>query len=415
MRHATQKLVFSMALAALIAVPMRTFAAPTTGPMTVRREGFETSLASDVRISAYPSASVWWGRTTAVARTGGYSLWCAGSNPSAWPTYPSGSAGDMLIDLPQLSGYYSAGLSFSYSMPSVGAADASSFIVGWRRTGTESSGLDVYYPFPLTAAGTWSTRNYDMAASSQARLSRSPGSVLFRWHDFVEGPLQRPITARGPAVDDVVVTGYRYGPVRSLAASEASSGVVVSWARPLRAVGATATEERAITYRLWRRPALSYVWSELTAAGRVAAVGDDAVYVDDTASPLSAYMYIVQAWDSGSGSGYGVPRQVAYGTQPVAVRVSFGTPAFASTPRAWRAVSVAGAVSPARVTGVVVQCWQQVGTTWVLRRSVPARVASGRYSAAVTLGRGYWRVRAYHAAEPAFLAGSSAFRYVTVR
>lgn len=416
MRHVRLLSAISIALAALLLVPSTVLAAAlTTGPMTVRTEGFEAPLASYWSLVPYPSASVLWGRSLSLARTGRYSLWCAGSSSAAWPTYSSGSGGDAVLDLPQLEGYYSAGLSFAYSMPSVGAADRASFIVGWQRTGAATSALDSFSPFPLTSAGTWVTRAFDMSASTRARMSRSPGNVRFRWHDFAEGPLQTPATARGPAVDDVTVTGYRYGPVRSLGATETSSGIAVSWSRPLRAVVVTATEERTITYRLWRRPALSYSWSELTAYGRLSAAANEATYVDATADPRGAYVYIVQAWDAGSGTGYGVPAQVAYGRQPVPVRVSLGVPALASTPRAGRAVTAGGAYSPAAASGIVVQCWQRVGATWVVRRSVPARTASGRYSAAVTLGRGYWRLRAHHPAQPAFLAGSSGFRYVTVR
>lgn len=294
-------------------------AAPPNQPMTIVSEGFESALGAAWQTGPWedpvrPSAA-WWGRMSNVRRTGTFSLWCAGTRAGGldgvWGNYPAATGGHAVLRLPELAGYYSSAVSFHYTMPTVGAADFFSF--SWHADGAvfgDSGG-----EFFTTAAGAWVERRFVFSsAANTANLSRTPGSMRFQFLDNAEGPLQLPQTGQGPSVDDVVVTGYKYGPVRNLSASTTNTGgVVLRWGRPVRAIGSTAPEERVISYRIWRRPTGTAAWTELPRAGNGALS-----FVDTTALANVWYEYSVIAHDPIPGSGYGQPMHAVQGLRVTA-------------------------------------------------------------------------------------------------
>ncbi len=309
------------ALVALIALavvltqfPAAAFAAvagPTTGPAVIRSEGFETlpygsDLVIEPALAGPPDATAYWGRITQRAYSGSYGLWCAGSVPgdpaaTPWTTYaglyPDFTYGVAAFSLPQLSDYYSSSLEYRYLMPSIGAADAESFNVMW---GPDGSSWDTHPNRPVT--GVWLAESWDLSAPANSQnLSRKAGVARFGFVDMVEGFLESPTTGEGPTIDDVVISGYKFGPVRSLAASDVSGNAHLTWAVPWRSTAAIAAEERPVAYRVWRSPDVApYSWTELTSTRQTATTFDDPTPLTGT------YRYAVQAWDPGTGTGYGV-------------------------------------------------------------------------------------------------------------
>ena len=289
---------------ALLAPPVFAAEQPPSGPMVVREEGFEDALDPDFTVGpivGYGPAA-WWGPITSRRATGLQGLWCAGSMPATFPLYPVNTHGDASVALPQLAEYYSSSLAFSYTMPSLGQADADALNIAWRDPSFAS--WDYHDGYPLTSDNGWVRLTYDMARTdNRVNLSRRPGVVSFSFNDDAEGYGQTAFTGQGVTIDDLLVSGYKYGPVRNRTAARVGDTVHLTWAKPYGAVGSTTTDARSLTYRIWRSPLITpYVWTELTSsASRV----NGTTYDDTTAAPGSAYRYFVQAWDTGSGSGYG--------------------------------------------------------------------------------------------------------------
>ena len=128
--------------------------------------------------------------------------------------------------------------------------------------------------------------------------------MQFSFVDVVEGPGQDVGNPIGPLVDDVLVTGWKYGPVRSMAASKVGTDFRVTWARPYNSLNETVGDTRTLSYRVWRSPAGADTWTELTTSR----LGDGVTSYDD---PIliegQPFEYLVQAWDPGAGTGYGAP------------------------------------------------------------------------------------------------------------
>jgi hypothetical protein len=316
MRSTPRALTLLLLGAALLFLPSAAFAgAPTTAPAEIRSEGFETAPAADWLIEPvggqFPPPAAWWGRVTQRAYSGSYGLWCAGS-PNGWGTglYPNFAGGLATLNLPQLADYYSATLSYEYTMPSLGSDDGLSLNILWDST--PHTEWDYHYARPLTAASTWRTDAWDMSAPGNAvNISRQPGRVRFQFLDFYGNTYESPKAGEGATIDDVLVTGYKYGPVRGLAATTTGSDVQLSWAAPARSTATGAIpEERSVTYRVWRAPnVVPYVWSELTTDRTAATAFTDT----DTAALRGPYRYVVQTWDPGTGGGYGVLDPTATG------------------------------------------------------------------------------------------------------
>ena len=68
--------------------------------------------------------------------------------------------------------------------------------------------------------------------SRPVNLSRTPGKVRFRFIDDTSAWDESPTTGEGPTIDDVTVSGYKYGPVRGLHTTSVSADSVgLAWTR----------------------------------------------------------------------------------------------------------------------------------------------------------------------------------------
>ncbi|MCL4554265.1 MAG: cell wall-binding repeat-containing protein, partial [Actinobacteria bacterium] len=314
-------------------------AVPPTGPMSIVSHGFETTPTAPAweirafRDTAHPSAA-FWGRMSNVQRTDTFSLWCAGTRrdgaPNTWGrNYPAQTKGIARLNLPELANFYSSEVSFFYTMPSVGVADFFTF-----RFGTDVPPLQQSTPITdLTGSNAWIQRNFKLSSTfGEVNLSRTPGYVWFQFFDSIEGEFQRPPRGQGPSIDDVTITGYKYGPVRNLSASTTSTaGVTLRWARPHRSTAATSTEERVVNYMIWRRPLGTATWTEVTR------VGNDATsWQDTTAIADMQYEYLVYAVDPLPGTGWGKFAANVMGVRPSSAIAAFTmTPNFLTLEHRW--------------------------------------------------------------------------------
>lgn len=280
-------------------------------------EGFEGTLLPRTSLAwAFPTPGdplpAYWGTITARKHSGTHGLWCAESIPASttagWTRYagryPASTAGIATFDAPELADYYSATLDFWYQMPSLGANDSSSFNVMWK-TSTAPDRWESNVGLPLVASMTHHT--FTLAAPTPdgathpVNLSRSAATVRFLFIDDASA-YESPSNGEGPTIDDVTVSGYKYGPVRNLAVVADDAGAHLSWRVPARSTALLAEdEERSITYRVYREYEGSNAWTELTGV-RIAATSFDDT---DTDALSGTYRYVVQAWDAGSGPGYG--------------------------------------------------------------------------------------------------------------
>jgi hypothetical protein len=318
-RNASVRLLFATALVALAlaCAPAAALAVgqPAFAPAAIFSEGFEGALPPRVSLAwAMPTPGdptpAYWGPVTQRKHTGSFGLWCAGAIPGSaangWTTYggvyPVYTAGLATFDVPEMADYYSATLDYWYSLPSRGANDDASFNVMW----STAAAPDHWQPDaaqPLAA--TMTERTYALTLPSlgsghPVNLSRMAGRVRFLFIDDVSD-YESPARGEGPTIDDVIVYGYKYGPVRALQTSSVTSqAVVLSWSRPASSTALLSGDDTRPSFRVWRaRDAQPYSWIELTGA-RVTGTS-----FEDTRPVGGNVRYIVQAWDPGSGTGYG--------------------------------------------------------------------------------------------------------------
>lgn len=273
------------------------FAAPATTPMTVYTNGFEATDGPFEMVTS-PVSVASWGPITNVKRSGTRSLWIAGTQPTKFPVYPVDTNGSAYVRLYNLSQYYSATISHWYISPSRGAADENSFKFQYQ---------NVPYTFSKTVvipdATAWTQKSYNLASLTNGQLSRTRVDVQFRFFDSSEGGGITVGNGQGPAIDDFAVTGWKYGPPRQAAVGQVGTNMKITWARPDRAVGSSTPEERTISYRVWRSPKDANSWTEVSPAGRL---GNSALsHLDPITQEGVAFEYMVQAWDPGTGTGYG--------------------------------------------------------------------------------------------------------------
>lgn len=318
------RMMLGLALAgaafAILAAPASALAAgPVTTPQVIFTEGFEGALPARLWldwVAPDPGnpAPAFWGRVTARRHSGTYGLWCAGSIPNKAPDtgwasfagkYPDYTEGIANFSVPELADYYSATLDYWYDMPSIGAADGDSFNVMWQPA---TGGIwDTHIGQPIVSSFTHVTDSLTFPTlSGQTRpidLSRTAGTLRFNFIDNSGDVNETPTNGEGPTIDDVTVAGFKYGPVRNLAATvlPGNTAVQVTWATPVRSTVLLAgPEERPIAYRVWRTPDVQpYVWTELTGSRIAETTFTDAAPLDGGAR------YIVQAWDPLDGPGYG--------------------------------------------------------------------------------------------------------------
>ena len=274
-------------------LPTVTFDA-TTSPVTVQANNLGGA------------STAWWGRATSQKHAGAGALWCAGTRPTGPAltvgTYPLGSRGTATLLVPGLGNFYSSKLSFWYAMPSLGAADK--FGLYWARTGIPVNQGDLETPTTTVwTAAPWRLRTYNLSSvSNKVSLSRYAGTFYWDFTDAAEGPFQSPIVGTGPVIDDVQITGYTYGPVRSLSASPAMSPgytVTVTWSRPASTTTDPGDDTRSKSYQIWREDIASGALVQLLRFDEANATPN---YVDTTLSIDRAYRYYVQAFEPGSGT-----------------------------------------------------------------------------------------------------------------
>ncbi len=98
------------------------------------------------------------------------------------------------------------------------------------------------YLAELPDAAVWTQKSYDLSTDANGKISRKPVNMQFSFVDVIEGPGQDLGNPIGPLVDDVLVTGWKYGPVRSVAASQVGTKFRMTWlARTTRSTRRPAT------------------------------------------------------------------------------------------------------------------------------------------------------------------------------
>lgn len=338
-------------------------AGPTPTPSVLVSEGFESGTTpsyTTTRVVSYPAdGNAYWAPITLRAKSGAQGLWCAGTlNPTALPiAYSQWSAGLATFEVPGTTDFYSATAEFDYLLPSRGTGDSNSFAVQWAPA-DGSGGSDGVSAFPVTSA--W--KRVQVPLAGWAPISRRPSRVYLQWIDFSD-PVN-PVTGEGPTVDDFAVTGWKYGPARSLTATAAGSRVSLGWQRPWRSSSATSTEERPISYRVYHEPAGTGLWSEDTAV-RLSDPAAGVAYSAAVPGEGAPYTYAVQAWDAGSGAGYGVVATATVTPPAIPPTVSMATPApgFALTGAPVTISGTSGDVGTG-VSAVEVRIRRADGSSW---------------------------------------------------
>ncbi|MEI8081415.1 MAG: hypothetical protein WCI74_06165, partial [Actinomycetes bacterium] len=269
-RRATQVLlVFAVALVALSATAaFAVGVGPQANPVVLKNYSFETATTTDsgvyysyqyYRTGAPGDGDYWWGRATGHGRTGA-GLWNASSNQvglvaASYGSYPGGrSQGEADFALGDTTGWYKSDFSYWYYYPSYGGSFGNPFGLGWYGTGVDAktAGSGALIPQPPTTSS-W-TQVVHSRTGGTTVVPATAGTVKFSYIDWGgSGP-----SGAGITVDDVAVTGYKYGPARNLSAARVSpSGVGsttvnVSWAAPYDAANSTTPDVRTMTYHVYR-------------------------------------------------------------------------------------------------------------------------------------------------------------------
>ncbi len=328
-----------------------------TLPRRLKHQGFAGATVSNLVVRSAPGGGTIYRKDRDYAvdlDAQGYTTirrLSAGTIPAGAVVYadyrfPSaGTRGVAVLRLPEAAGLYRVLLSFHYLMPSHGAADADSFSVNWHRA-SNANKTDARWGFKRTGATEWRRVDLDLSAGEDAPLSREAGQVNFQFFDFND-PAGAPKNGQGASIDDVVVTGFKYGPVRAMAATLEGSAMRLAWSKPSRSLTNSAPDDRVVAYRVWRRPTTSATWTELTTE-RVS----DAQFRDTTRRPDEPYIYLVQAWDPGTGAGYGEPGQWRVSPAGQVTRGSFMTLSQPPSPRFGAAASLTGRFADAAGAGI---------------------------------------------------------------
>ncbi len=410
-------LIASLALAGALAGASVASAIPAgTGPEELARYDFESTAAGHTfehiepmapSLLGDPATTAYWGRTTGGSRSGAYGLWCAATNypggaPSSyWPGYVEGTRGKAWSSFPKMAEYYSVTVTMAYTMRSIGGAD-DYFRLGWILRDAHGNFVDSATNVDITKTDGWSSYSYSPSSyAGAARLTRSSADIFLYFNDYAS----KPATGTGPTVDDFTVLGYKYGPISSVTTAPAGGGsTLLTWPVPDYKAGSSIDDTRSIGYRVWRAPEGSDAWDELTSGGRVAVNS----FTDNTAQAGVNYVYVVQAWDPGTGSGRGQASPL-----PAA---NVGVPVMPAVPvYRWRSFALMGTISPhTSASDVMIECSTD---QYTIDYTYPGTVAAGTamYSAVgVKLpAAGTWYVRVKHE-DGTHAASYSAWTPVTV-
>jgi hypothetical protein len=212
--------------------------------------------------------------------------------------------------------------------------------------------------------------------------------------------------ATGATIDDIVVTGYEFGPVNNLTAARQHgnlTSVDVKWDAPYQR-GTTTPDARDIWYRVWRHDVSAGTWTEVTSS-RI----DTRSFTDTGVSTSGTYEYVVQGWESSGSSTWG---QNATSSQVGPALIRFDTPSITPTSVGYKGGSTLSATLVDEIgdpiagqqSGIVVQR-QVAGGSWTtIPSGVVSEITSGTYSALVasTVSANY---RLYYASGSAASAG----------
>lgn len=302
MRSTSRAVSVVLALALSVFFAGAAYAAPPhSAPQQVLATGFESGDPT-IGVFALPiqGASAYWGTSGAVFRSGAMGLWCAGTDVSSggpgtfWPTYPAWTAGGADLLLPELEEFFSSSVSFWHLTPSMGPDDR--FTVSAGQLGDDGEPVLPGYiqGDTVAASANWVRRTYDFGSSGAPAASRKPLIVRFAFIDSMEFAPSG-TRGQGPAIDDILVTGYKYGPVENIEAvwSDAQGGVALSWQPPAESAVSAADESRPVVYRVWRSLRGADQWTELTAGSPASTTS----LIDRDAQLALVYDYVVQAWD----------------------------------------------------------------------------------------------------------------------
>lgn len=311
MRFAVRAVVVALTLASSVSFAAVAYSAPPySTPQQVFATGFESGEPSlPTTAHPLPEARAYWGTSSSVFKTGAMGLWCAGTDKlsgapgSFWPEYPASTMGSADVRLTELQDYFSSSVSYWHYTKSIGPEDH--FTITIARLDAEGKPVIPSYiqGDEIGENTAWTQGVYHLGPAGVRAASRQPLLVRFAFIDNVEN---EPFGTRGqgPAIDDVAVTGYKYGPVRALTGSWSSvgGGVELSWQLPAENAVSTADDSRPMVYRVWRSLRGADQWTELTADAPLAGTN----LHDDTAEPARIYEYVVQAWDIDGVSSHGV-------------------------------------------------------------------------------------------------------------
>lgn len=260
-----------------------------------------------------------------IARVSGTSI---PNGATVYVTYKfkhAGTRGNAKLSVPQLANYYRSWVSFYYLMPSLGTNDNFGFY--WN-TDDAPGTVESHYgtaTFPVNSS--WVQKTWELSAGDSVSMAREAGAIWFQFYDHTPGA-GGVANGQGPAVDDVVISGYKYGPVSTssmkLVAGASSDPVAVAtyqssyvdsgkvtlsgtdtgqmdltWDAPPTTPTDSSADTRDMSYRVWRKTG-SGSWEELTSSTNRVSERK----VTDALAPGS-YTYGIQAWDVGSGSSYG--------------------------------------------------------------------------------------------------------------
>lgn len=278
-------------------------AAPPSGPAVIQSVTFESpsdTLPTYTDFGGSSAGPATWGRVTQEHGPGSsYGLWCAGLS-AAWGSYPAGTRGLAVLSVPDCSDWEESAIRYSYIEPSAEsiAGGTNPFTENWvdaselptAATTTEYS----FYWRPLTS--TWTTVVIPRGSDGYPPLSA--GYLRFQ---FVSNPLAIS-TGWGVTIDDIAVTGYKYGAVNNLTAARQHgdpSAVVVNWDAPF-VRGTSTPDSRDIWYRVWRHDLGANTWTEVTSSR----ISTD-TFTDSGVPLAGTYQYVVQGWDAAGEGAWG--------------------------------------------------------------------------------------------------------------
>lgn len=393
----------------LAAAPIALAAAPPSVPATVTQVQFENSGDNITQVyknpDNIPTSTAWWGERAGTGIGGSGGLWSAANydtTPTVFPIQPQATKGMADWQVPDTSpgvspgSYYQSWISFMYRMPST--SDYLNFIVNWYATNPEPSPIGaVDYMRPDYTIGTlFVPMKFERTSNSSLKM---PGYVPSSagWLDFWYNDDNAPGLHQGVQIDDLALTGYKYGPLRSVTAvrdGTTTTDVTISWTKPVTAPGGSTADSRTMSYRVWRHDinVSPGTWTELTSdSNRVADATHQ--FVDHGVSDTHSYGYVVQAWDPASSTMYGVVSSEAVaaadnmattltgsivGTSSTSVTYPYHTP-----------LTITGALTDgtsAPITGVgdVVLQSSPTGSVWTTVTAAVTEPSPGTYSTSLS-------------------------------